>query len=190
MPPKRRFNLQSSGNDYPAESSKRSRYFDPARETPGATESEIHSPREYFLAPESLPTSTDIDNTHPSVDRPAAAPIRPKCFRILDIPLTWDEHFLRRALIDALSRIPIDAGPCLEDRRTKISLFPSCCGETQTALLNLIECQSRNCSNYFQSIGKHTTKYLVISDETTLLIDCHFYGFTPCNTPGSEPVVE
>lgn len=101
-------------------------------------------------------------------------PIRsnaPKCFRIANVPSDWDEV----RLLDALRKID----PFLE-QNAELSLYPACCGNTKTALLNL-----HACTAYFKHLKSKDFNY-VNFEETLLVIDSHFFDLTPLNTPEGE----
>ena len=99
-----------------------------------------------------------------------------KCFRISGIPQDWKDDDLLGALRN------ID--PDLRNQKPKLSLYPACCSSSQTALLEL------DATKYFQSLkptGSHET---VSKTEVILVIDSHFYGLTPLNTPDKQIVAE
>jgi hypothetical protein len=73
--------------------------------------------------------------------------------------------------------------PYLE-QKPQLSLYPACCGPTQTALLNL-----QACSAYFQNLKSNDFNYVTFK-ETLLVIDSHFFDLTPLNTPEGEIYAE
>ncbi|KAI5855181.1 hypothetical protein BZA05DRAFT_472091 [Tricharina praecox] len=100
--------------------------------------------------------------------------VAPKCFRISAVPPGWSDD----DLFDALRTVD----PSLHNRND-LSLYPACCGSTQTALLNL-----HTYSQYFHSIDVNKSTYervakTAVRTDALLVIDCHFYDFTPLNTP-------
>jgi hypothetical protein len=99
----------------------------------------------------------------------------PMCFRIANVPSTWSKERLITALLTV--------DPSL-DKTSQLSLYPACCGSTQTALLNLA-----TCTEYFQIIKLNKYNYVNTSDGT-LVIDSHFYDLTPLNNPNGEIVAE
>jgi hypothetical protein len=99
----------------------------------------------------------------------------PKCFRISNVPLDWRKD----KLLEALKGID----PLLEPD-PQLSLYPACCGDTQTALLSL-----RICTIYFQCLKSNDSNYVTTLDGI-LVIDSHFYDLTPLNTLEKEIVAE
>lgn len=99
----------------------------------------------------------------------------PKCFRISNVPLDWRKD----KLLEALKGID----PLLEPD-PQLSLYPACCGDTQTALLSL-----RICTTYFQCLKSNDSNYVTTLDGV-LVIDSHFYDLTPLNTLEKEIVAE
>ena len=107
---------------------------------------------------------------------------KPKCFRISGIPQNWSKDDLLFGLL------AID--PALEGQTYELSLFPACCGPTQTALLCL-----DICTEYFRLIGSTESRHERISGQENgprvlLVIDCHFNDLTPLNDPGDEILAE
>jgi hypothetical protein len=92
------------------------------------------------------------------------------------VPPDWNEDRLLAALksVDTL----------LGDSNPQLSLYPACCGTTQTALLHL-----DFCTTYFKQL-KPGNNYLPASDGVDLVIDRHFHDLTPLNSPGDEVVAE
>ncbi|KAF8540748.1 hypothetical protein BDD12DRAFT_804253 [Trichophaea hybrida] len=109
------------------------------------------------------------------------ATYQPIYFQISKVPLDWSEDDLRDALesIDSSST----------DQTARLSLYPTCSGPTQTALLNL-----DTCSEYFRNLNPNDSKYvqtsLVGKAEVILALDSHFYDLTPLNTPGDKVVAD
>jgi hypothetical protein len=104
---------------------------------------------------------------------------RTKYFRISGIPQDWKED----DLLGALQTID----PNLQNRKPQLSLYPACCGSSQTALLEL------DPTKYFQSLGPNESYERVIPasrTEAVLTIDSHFNGLTPLNTPDKQIIAE
>jgi hypothetical protein len=97
------------------------------------------------------------------------------CFRIANVPCTWSKERLITALLTV--------DPSL-DKTSQLSLYPACCGTTQTALLN-----QATCTEYFQTLKPNKYNYVKTSDGI-LVIDSHFYDLTPLNNPKGEIVAE
>jgi len=113
----------------------------------------------------------------PTIDPKSST--RNKCFRIPGIPQDWKED----DLLDALQNID----PDLRNQKLQLSLYPACCGPSQTALLEL------DTTKYFQSLGPNES-YKRVSPpsktEAVLTIDSDFYGLTPLNTPDEQIIAE
>jgi hypothetical protein len=105
---------------------------------------------------------------------------RTKCFRISGIPQDWKED----DLLGALQTID----PDLRNEKSQLSLYPACCGSSQTALLEL------DPTKYFQSLGLNESTYErgfpAGKTEAVLSIDSHFYDLTPLNTPDKRIIAE
>ncbi|KAF8542128.1 hypothetical protein BDD12DRAFT_428180 [Trichophaea hybrida] len=96
---------------------------------------------------------------------------KPRCVRISGIPKRWSDT----DLIAALQTFD----PSLEGRQHDISMYPACCGDTQTALLNSNTCaeiverrQSKQATHIFNESS---------GSEIFLAIDSHFNDLTPLN---------
>ncbi|KAA8893236.1 hypothetical protein FN846DRAFT_963294, partial [Sphaerosporella brunnea] len=100
----------------------------------------------------------------------------PMCFRITNIPPSWDENNISEALQT------ID--PELKDITANISRFPAYFGSTQTALLNL-----DICTKFFGGLDPKKAIQEKVSS-AWLSIDSHFHGLTPLNTPEDEVVAD
>jgi hypothetical protein len=100
----------------------------------------------------------------------------PMCFRIANVPSTWNKERLLTALLTV--------DPSL-DKTSQLSLYPACCGSTLTALLN-----QATCTEYFQRLKPNEYNYMKTSDGTHLVIDSHFYDLTPLNNPKGGIVAE
>jgi len=114
-----------------------------------------------------------------------ASELQLKCFRISGVPLEWSDHDLLSAL-----RSLDQSLEHLTTSNVRISLYRACYGSSQTALLNLTKCPE-----HFQHIKQDVDSCVLpygrgSSKEIDLLIDSHFYGFTPLNTPEGEPIAE
>jgi hypothetical protein len=123
------------------------------------------------------PTTARADPNSYSI---ATRSFRTKCFRISGIPPDWKED----DLLGALQTID----PDLRNQKSQLSLYPACCGSSQTALLEL------DPTKYFQSLGPNESTYTSIfpasKTEVVLTIDSHFYGLTPLNTPDKQIIAE
>jgi len=105
---------------------------------------------------------------------------KPKCFRIANVPPNWSHDNLLNSLQT------IDPSLQQMDRdEYQLSLYPSCYGSTQTALLNL-----RHCTEYFRQLKLNDFNYPSASSGAELVIDSHFYDLTPLNSPRDEVVAE
>jgi hypothetical protein len=101
-------------------------------------------------------------------------------FRISDIPSTWSKDRLVKAIKTK--------DPGFNIKTVKISLYPSCNGTGQTAVLHLSERLE-----LVQNLQTEETTYFTISSEgsnVTLPIDSHFYDLTPLNSPGNRIIAE
>jgi hypothetical protein len=107
----------------------------------------------------------------------AAKPQPPVCFRISNVPPMWSEGELLQALQSSGDSLD------LATRQYRLSLYPACCGSSQTALLNL------QCPGYSWD-PKSNKDQLIGREDSDLVMDRHFYGLTPLNTPEGEIVAE
>jgi len=123
------------------------------------------------------PTTARADPNSYAITTPSS---RTKCFRISGIPQDWKED----DLLGALQTID----PDLQNQKSQLSLYPACCGFSQTALLEL------DPTKYFQSLGPNESTHIRVSPasktETILTIDSHFYDLTPLNTPDEQIIAE
>jgi hypothetical protein len=106
--------------------------------------------------------------------------LRTRCFRTSDIPGTWGKEHLVQAIKTK--------DPAFDEEKAQVSLYPSCNGTGQTALLYLSQR-----SKLFQNLETEETTYLSISSEDSTVnvtIDSHFYDITPLNSPGSPIIAE
>jgi predicted Zn-ribbon and HTH transcriptional regulator len=102
------------------------------------------------------------------------------CFRIANIPSTWNQD----DLLNSLKKID----PSLDSNGYELSLFPACQGSSQTALLNF-----DRCTECFQRLKPNDFNNVKVSNGpgmVWLTIDCHFYDLTPLNSPGEEVIAE
>jgi hypothetical protein len=103
-----------------------------------------------------------------------------KCFRISGIPQDWNQE----DLLGALQTID----PGLRNQESQLSLYPACCGSSQTALFEL------DPTKYFQSLRPNESTYERVfpasKANATLTIDSHFYDLTPLNTPDKQIIAE
>jgi hypothetical protein len=126
----------------------------------------------------------DIADNGPPTDPNSYAIATPssttKWFRISGIPQDWEED----DLLGALQTID----PDLQNQKSQLSLYPACCGSSQTALFEL------DTTKYFQSLGPNESTYTRASPasktKAVLTIDSHFYDLTPLNTPDKQIIAE
>jgi hypothetical protein len=113
----------------------------------------------------------------PNIATPSS---RTKCFRISGIPQDWNQD----DLLGALQTID----PDLRNQKPQLSLYPACCGSSQTALFEL------NSTKYFRKLRPNESTYKRVfpasKTDATLTIDSHFYGLTPLNTPDKQIIAE
>ena len=134
------------------------------------------------LTPPNYKRTNIADSDPPSADAKSYASsiaTKTKCFRISGIPQDWKEH----DLLGALQNID----PDLRNQKSQLSLYPACCGSSQTALLEL------DPTKYFQSLGPNESYHPVSppsKTEAVLTIDSDFYGLTPLNTPDKRIIAE
>ena len=124
-------------------------------------------------------TNIAHDGTPTTDPKSYAIATRTKCFRISGIPQDWKEH----DLLSALQNIDPDLG----NQKSQLSLYPACCGSSQTALLDL------DPTKYLQSLGPDESYIPVFppsKTEAVLTIDSDFYGLTPLNTPDKRIIAE
>ena len=105
---------------------------------------------------------------------------RTKCFRVSGIPQDWEKD----DLLSALQSIDTN----LRNQKPQLSLYPACCGSSQTALIEL------DATKYFQSLRPNEFTYERIcpanKTEAVLAIDSHFNDLTPLNTPDKQIIAE
>jgi hypothetical protein len=129
-----------------------------------------------------------IGPTPESVDEGSRKFIKePKCFRISDVPSTWNND----DLLDFLRKVDGSLAT-MTLRGDQLSLYPACCGSGKTALLNL---NLNDCPRFFHSLKPSDSEYVQTrygssQEESGLVIDRHFYGLTPLNTPEGEVIAE
>jgi hypothetical protein len=99
------------------------------------------------------------------------------CFRISNVPPTWNEAELLQAFQTSDDSLDLATG------QYRLSFHPACSGSSQTALLNV---QCPRCSWNIQS----NEDKLIRSGGSDIVMDRHFYGLTPLNTPEGEIVAE
>jgi hypothetical protein len=126
------------------------------------------------------PTSAADSATYPNSYAIATPSSRTKCFRISGIPQDWNED----DLLGALQTID----PDLRNQESQLSLYPACCGSSQTALFEV------DPTKYFQSLRPNGSTYGRVfsasKTDATLTIDSHFYDLTPLNTPDKRIIAE
>jgi hypothetical protein len=99
------------------------------------------------------------------------------CFRISNVPPMWNEAELLQAF--QISDDPLD----LATSQYRLSFYPACSGSSQTAIL-ILQCPGR-------SWGLQSNENKLIRREgKDIVMDRHFYGLTPLNTPEDEIVAE
>jgi hypothetical protein len=132
------------------------------------------------LTPRNHKRTNIADNgPHTSDLKSCAIATKTKCFRISGIPQDWKED----DLLGALQTID----PDLQNQESQLSLYPACCGSSQTALLEL------DTTKYFQSLGPNESYERISPPSKTqavLTIDSDFYGLTPLNTPDKQIIAE
>ena len=99
------------------------------------------------------------------------------CFRISNVPPMWNEGDLLQAFQSSDDSLDLATG------QYRLSFYPACSGSSRTALLNL---QSPECSWNLQS----NKDQLIRREGSDIVIDRHFHGLTPLNTPEGEIVAE
>lgn len=110
---------------------------------------------------------------------------KPRFFRVSGIPPSWSEKVLLKALRNFdQSFMQWEGAGC------QLSLYPSCTGTEQTALLSWAHPPLR-----FQCLDVTSTIRLAVSDASTpkaisIVIESNFCGLTPLNTPGTVIVAE
>jgi hypothetical protein len=138
------------------------------------------SPRQAAQNHKRMNIADNVPPTDPNSYAIATPSSRSKCFRISGIPLDWEED----DLLGALQTIDTD----LRNQKSQLSLYPACCGSSQTALFEL------DPTKYFQSLGPNESTYTRTSPasktEAVLAIDSHFYDLTPLNTPDEQIIAE
>jgi hypothetical protein len=139
----------------------------------GLTKDENILPHADPAARSSLPS--DADHRGRSITRTCNA--GPKCFRIANVPSSWNKD----TLLAALKTVD----PFIEDQNPELSLYPCLDStRTQTALLNW-----GTCTEYFDCFKRNDFNCVQIKDEI-LVIDSHFYDLTPLNSPEGEIIAE
>jgi hypothetical protein len=107
-------------------------------------------------------------------------PCTKRFFRISNIPNTWGKDQLVQALKAEQ--------PGFGEEQVQLSLYQSCNGTGQTAVLYLSKC-----SKYFCETSAEETRFLKLPSEgstVTVSVDGHFYDLTPLNSPGSPIIAE
>ena len=127
--------------------------------------------------PQSKDLIHSVDTSKLQSNDPTSSSLRPKCFRISGLPSSWSEIHL----FDALHEID----QSLTRHNYRPSLYPSCYGSTQTALLNLDPC-----TVYLQSRNHFPIPKLASRTADVLTIDSDFYNLTPLNILTGEVVAE
>jgi hypothetical protein len=101
-------------------------------------------------------------------------------FRISGIPASWTE-------LDVVCALKSFEPTAIIHGDQHLSLYPACSGFTQTGVFKL-----ENSLELLKKTESDTIKLaLSVDSETAIVdIDCHFYGFTPLNTPQNEHIAE
>jgi hypothetical protein len=107
----------------------------------------------------------------------AAKPQPAVCFRISNVPPMWNKAELLQAFQSS------DDSLDLATSQYRLSFYPACSGPSQTAILNL---QYPGRSWNLQS----NENKLIRREGKDIVVDRHFYGLTPLNTPEDEIVAE
>jgi hypothetical protein len=99
------------------------------------------------------------------------------CFRISNVPPMWNEAELLQAFQSSNDSFD------LATSQYRLSLYPACSGSSQTAIL-ILQCPERS-----WNIQSNQNK-LIRREGKDIVMDRHFYGLTPLNTPEGEIVAE
>jgi len=99
------------------------------------------------------------------------------CLRISNVRPTWSEAELLQAFQSSDDSLDFATG------QYRLSLYPACCGSSQTALLNF------QCPGHAWDLESNKDK-LIGRGDSDLVMDRHFYGLTPLNNPGDEIIAE
>jgi len=102
----------------------------------------------------------------------------PVCFRISNVPSTWNEGELLQAIQSSDYSLDLAAG------QYQLSFYPACSGSSQTALLNL------QCPGCLWNLQSNKDKLIRREGGSDIVMDRHFYGLTPLNTPEGQIVAE
>jgi hypothetical protein len=122
-------------------------------------------------------SSTPAAKLHQDPSTLAAKSQPAVCFRISNVPPMWSEAELVRAFQSS------DDSLDLATSQYRLSLYPACSGSSQTAILNL-QCPGRS-----WNLQSNEDK-LIRREGKDIVMDRHFYGLTPLNTPEDEIVAE
>ena len=115
---------------------------------------------------------------HQSSSTPAAKPkLASVCFRISNVPPTWNEGEILQAFQSS------DGSLDQATDQYRLSFYPACSGSSQTALLDL------QCPGYLWNLQSNEDK-LIHREGSDIVMDRHFHGLTPLNTPEGEIVAE
>ena len=146
------------------------------RKDPLSHQQTIRNRKRMNIADNDPPTARTDPNSYAIVTPSSGT----KCFRISGIPQDWKAD----DLLSALQTID----PDFRNQKSQLSLYPACCGSSQTALLEL------DPTRYFQGLGPNESTYKCVSaaskTEAVLTIDSHFYDLTPLNTPDKQIIAE
>jgi len=78
-----------------------------------------------------------------------------------------------------------DIDQALKQQNFRPSLYPGCCGSTQTALLTLDPSTTHLQSQTHLQVSESASRNVVV-----LTVDSNFYNLTPLNVPKGEVVAE
>ena len=109
-----------------------------------------------------------------SAAKPKLAPV---CLRISNVPPMWNEGDLLQAFKSSDDSLDLAAG------QYQLSFYPACSGSSRTAILNL------QCPGYSWNLQSNEDR-LIRREGSDIVIDRHFHGLTPLNTPEGEIAVE
>ncbi|KAF8530881.1 hypothetical protein BDD12DRAFT_914734 [Trichophaea hybrida] len=118
-----------------------------------------------------------VGTSEPQSINPTSSNLRPKCFRISGLPLSWSEN----DLFDALH----DNDPSLTRQSYRPSLYPACFGSKQTALLYLDPSTEHLHSHNHLQVSESASR-----TATVLTIDSDFHNLTPLNDPKGDIVAD
>jgi hypothetical protein len=122
-------------------------------------------------------SSTPAAKLHQGSSTLAAKPQPAVCLRISNVPPMWSEAELLQAFQSS------DGSLDLATSQYRLSFYPACSGSSQTAIL-ILQCPGRS-----WNLQSNENK-LIRREGKDIVVDRHFYGLTPLNTPEDEIVAE